>query len=558
MIKHYVKKYRAVLLIWITLSVFFSLLFSTINEATLITSNVVGYNGVVQLSYKGRHYNISLEKMNKFDISLPIFSYNNLTLNSNITVHNKMPMKIDKIVVRSIFGNELFEKPINQETELKEIIKLSPYFLISVNASDQIAYSIQRLILTYVFIMVLVLLATIACYFVYKYLWLNIYTNLSSKSNNILIFAFVLILSYLIFYYTFYVQRWQDNVHWVSDVPIHADMVEAFARDNSFPVYSIWYILVYYFSYLAENNYTVVYTSIFLLTALIGIKYLITIQIISKNLPSISVATWAVSLLLCMPVISYYSGVHIYLGNISPNQWHNSTLILAMPVNLILFDFATRKIQLLKITDAILVGLLFILSILCKPNFALAFLPVLVLSLVRVNIKQRYLYKLLLKIGIIITCSCLILLFQYYYTFIHNDLFVHPSKTIFAPFLVWGTYSSHIWLSCLLSLAFPIVVAGLYFRNALMDIQLIISWGTLFVAVIMMATLAEYPNYSAGNYFWGAIASNFIVFLYSVRLLLFQRLDWKRKFCKFIFSLHVISGIYFLCSFFTNQTSLIM
>jgi hypothetical protein len=59
------------------------------------------------------------------------------------------------------------------------------------------------------------------------------------------------------------------------------------------------------------------------------------------------------------------------------------------------------------------------------------------------------------------------------------------------------------------------------------DIQLIISWVTLFVAIIIMATLAEFPRYGAFNYIWGAIASNYILFAYSVKLLLIQKNDWK-------------------------------
>ena len=392
------------------------------------------------------------------------------------------------------------------------------------------------------------------------------------RKNSVLLLTIssLFFLFIILFCRVFYIQSWQGVTHWVSDTPVHTKFILDFVRKGDFPIYSIWYVTVYLMSGLSSQFIYLAYTSIFLLAILTVSKFYITIQILeyTNKMTQISIIL-GVCLLICMPIISYYSkeqypyqviynNWHIYLGNIAPNQWHNSTLILAMPVNLILFDFATKRISNLKIIDAILVGLLFIISILCKPNFALAFLPIVVLSLFIIGILHNNLYKSLFKIGIIVLCSFLVLAFQYYYTFVHNDLFQHPSKTIFAPFLVWGTYSPHIWLSCLLSLALPIAVGTLYFRNVFKDIQLIISWATLFVAIIIMATLAEFPRYGAFNYIWGAIASNYILFAYSVRLLLIKKNDWKKYLCYLIFSLHVLSGGYLLYSFFVYQTPLIM
>ncbi|QUE30952.1 hypothetical protein [Francisella philomiragia] len=301
-----------------------------------------------------------------------------------------------------------------------------------------------------------------------------------------------------------------------------------------------------------------------LLSFLIIMKYLITYQIISfgnkHKDQDLFLVIISITMMFVMPIVSFYSNsrgyVHIYLGGISPNQWHNSTLILAMPFYLLLFDYSIRKIYTNNV-NFIIILILIAVSILAKPNFVLAFIPCLVTYTILLSIKSSEKKCSITKAIIIILVSSLLLMFQYYYTYINNDTFIHPSKTIFAPFLVWNLYSTHIWLSCLLSFAFPLAVTVIYFNQIKKDIYVNIAWGTVLIATLMVAVLAEWPNYSAGNYFWGAIAANFILFIYCTRFLIAQKLCFKKIFCYCILVLHLVSGVLLLLLFFYKGNTLI-
>lgn len=379
----------------------------------------------------------------------------------------------------------------------------------------------------------------------------------------------VLMISFFVFYNTFVYQVWQTtNLHWVSDVPIHAKFIEKFAHDGNFPVYTFWYRLVYIASGFSLSFNQIAYTSIVLLTGLVVSKYIITYHLLRNEISEKSVtALVSFMLIFTMPIISYWTqaqhteqtlinNFHIYLGQVSPNQWHNSTLILAMPFNLLLFYYSIKHISSSKLYHFAIMGVLSIVSVLSKPNFALAFLPILLLTIFILNLKLREYLHAVIKTMIIAAPVFLTFLYQWYYTFVDNNLFVHNTKTVFQPFLVWNHYSPHIAISLILSIAFPLVVLALYFNK--IDKYLKISWLTFILALGMMAFLAEYPGDSAGNYFWGAIAANYILFLFSAKLLLSQPLNWKAKVSFLIFGIHFLSGSFFIGSFFIEQTSLIM
>lgn len=378
----------------------------------------------------------------------------------------------------------------------------------------------------------------------------------------------ILVISGFVFYCTFLFQVWQTTKpHVVSDVPFHAEFILKFSREHAFPAYTLWYRLVYAFSGLSDNYNVLAGTSIILLAALVSAKYLINYHILSHDSSNKRViALMSFALIFVMPVISYYScsntttvcitNVHVYLGNIAPNQWHNSTLILAMPFNLLLFYFSVKNIQSEKIFSFIVIGGLSVISILCKPNYALAFLPVLCTVVLILNVKAQQYTRAIIKCSLIAVPSLLTLTYQWYSTYINNDLFAPGAKTIIAPFFVWSNYSPHMVLSLLFSVAFPLLVLLFYFKK--MDSYLKLSWLTFIFATFIMASFAEYPNWGAWNFLWGAIAANYILFLYSANLLLKQPIDWKSKLAYVVFGLHFLSGSLLLAGFFIGKKSLML
>jgi hypothetical protein len=377
-----------------------------------------------------------------------------------------------------------------------------------------------------------------------------------------------LAVSFFVFYDTFIFQVWQEtNPHWVSDVPVHAKFIQQFSQGGVFPVYSLWYRLVFLLSGFSLHYHGIASASIGLLTGLIGIKYLINYWILQSHTAKKKLAA-LVSLLIIfvMPILSYFTSrdpnlvivnnFHVYLGNISSNQWHNSTLILAMPLNLLLFYYSVKHINSDRLFDFLTMGFLAVASILCKPNYAMAFLPVFCMAVFLINIRLGHYLQAIIKSLPLVIPTIGVLIYQWYFTFVQNDLFHHNSTTVIAPFLVWGTYSPHFFISLLLSIAFPLAVLISYYAK--MDRYLLMSWLVFLVALATFIFLAEYPHYEGGNYWWASIAANYILFLFSAKLLLNQPLNWKAIVAYGLLGLHFLSGCFFLGSFFIRQTSLIM
>lgn len=380
-------------------------------------------------------------------------------------------------------------------------------------------------------------------------------------------------ISILTFYGAFYFQVWAaTKAHAVSDLPAHTNFIIKFAQENTFPTYSIWYRLVYVFSGLSKSFNTLALTAIALLSSLVAFKYLVTYYIFHKNHHSTkSAAIAAMALVVVMPLLSYYSceneaigticiaSIHIYLGNIAPNQWHNSTLILAMPFNLILFYFAIKNITSERLQSYVVMAVLSALSILCKPNFALSFLPVLCLGILIMN-RDNFLLSII-KCLIVAVPSFILLLYQWYYTFINSNLFSTDAKTVVAPFFVWSHYTPHIPISLLLSIAFPLTILLFFYKQ--LDQYTKFGWCNFIVALSIAIIFSEQPNWGAGNYFWAAIAANYILFTFSLNLLLKQPLNLKSKIAFAFLGLHVASGLALLTVFgiggvFLGKTSLML
>lgn len=375
----------------------------------------------------------------------------------------------------------------------------------------------------------------------------------------------VFLVSGYVFYDTFLYQVWQSDSSFypASDIPFHARSVADFSTDHFRSFYTIWYPLVFLISGFSTDYDHIAYVMIAMLASLIVLKYTISYWILSdKSEDKKLAAFFSLFLIFVMPIIHYSTSSdglskvsHIYLGNVSPNQWHNSTLIFAMPANIIWFYYSVKNIHSEKLSSFFMMGALCLLSIICKPNYALAFLPVLCTAILVFDFCLKRYFRGLAKVFIIATPSVFVLGWQWYLTFSNHHLSNHPITTKIAPLLVWSHYSSNIPLALLLSIAFPLLVLIFYFRK--IDSYLILSWCTFLVALSTMILFVELPNWQAANFLWGAIAANFILFLFSVRCLLMQPDDGLYKIARAVFVLHLLSGIYFLVNFFTQQTSLL-
>lgn len=274
---------------------------------------------------------------------------------------------------------------------------------------------------------------------------------------------------------------------------------------------------------------------------------------------AISAVLIVISLMIIMPIniLTPQSRMTLYFGYIPISPYHNPTLIVLKPFALILasltlqiFGHISRQKNFITYLTAIVVSLL---SILAKPNYAMALVPALIVySAYHRFVRKESLNWNLLIIGFIVP-MLVGLSWQYLFTFNRTDEF--ESSIIIAPFDFFTRYEPLSWrlfVKFVLSILFPLVVYGLYWRQAFRDIGLNISW----LAFGAGATFAYFFSESGirgndGNFMWGAMITLFILFVFSWRFLLYQLVpvagragrDWRFYTCLGIYGLHVVSGL---------------
>jgi hypothetical protein len=123
-----------------------------------------------------------------------------------------------------------------------------------------------------------------------------------------------------------------------SDIPTHFGI----ARDSQnypYPAYSILSVFVRGLFWAGGNSLAVGWIAILLLSACVALKGLLSLEILSNdNERSVLPACIAVALVFVMPIVNWWNFKSVYLGQIAPTIWHNSTTILVMPVVILLFS----------------------------------------------------------------------------------------------------------------------------------------------------------------------------------------------------------------------------
>jgi hypothetical protein len=296
-----------------------------------------------------------------------------------------------------------------------------------------------------------------------------------------------------------------------------------------------------------------------LLSLMIAVRAFQTIQIVmpSNGIVSLQSETrdrrsslmMLLLLTVAMPLPNWWKP-GIYLGQLSPNVWHNPTTIFCMPIVLALFSSAIRSSQSLQIKQATITGLLFALCALAKPNFPLAFAPCCVLMLMRqlpiqqgIDLKRWY---QVVSCGIVML-GPLILLMGVQFVLAFGSGKPESSGIEIAPLKVWRLFTPNIVASTILGLAFPLTVAALYPKQCRLNTHLVWSFLTLSVAILQLILLAEKgPRWSHGNFLWGSLFATTLVYIYSAQVLINAPHDRRRFLCTALLSLHAGSGAWYL------------
>jgi hypothetical protein len=252
-------------------------------------------------------------------------------------------------------------------------------------------------------------------------------------------------------------------------------------------------------------------------------------------------ATIAVCLAFAMPLPNWWGG-QLVLGQPSPNIWHNPTFIVAAPLCIALFFSAVRLLDKPSLRWALLSGILMALSLLAKPNFVIAFLPIyvptLTFALRRWSQSGIRLWNSLalgfvaLSPGLLVATVQAVVLTEQYVVYLY-------------PLAVWKNWSRNIPASIVLGTAFPLSVAVAYLRQVNTDRTLTLAWLTMAVACAMFALMAG-ADLLAGNWGWGMHLANAVLFVASAAFLSRQPPNWRRRLCLCILVCHTLSGLAYL------------
>jgi hypothetical protein len=260
----------------------------------------------------------------------------------------------------------------------------------------------------------------------------------------------------------------------------------------------------------------------------------------------------SIALVLVMPLPNWWKPEQIYLDKIAPNFWFNSTSILAMPFAILLFFSALTWLRTLSFRSWLWLLIFSLLSVLTKPNYVLAFMPAFgVATLIRVAVVRgtQTGRSLWFFAGLASLIICILGL-QYADTYMGSSgttsFSGESTHVIIAPFAVWKLYSPNIPASLLLSIAFPLSVVVLYFREVKTNPMVLLAWGVWAVAVLQYVLLAESGEYLAdGNWGWGSNIAMYIVFLVSAMVFLSRPRSPRYYLAAVLFALHIATGIYY-------------
>ena len=323
--------------------------------------------------------------------------------------------------------------------------------------------------------------------------------------------------------------------------------------------YSFVFLLIRVGSVFVSPEFAMTLLASFLFGLSGGVVYILA-RLSAMGITFSFVASLASSLVMPLPILSALaspglSGTRIYLGQLSPNQYHNVTTLASVPFAIVATWLVITQID--RLTGRLGASGSLFLSTLAKPNFLLAFAPALVLD----GLLRRRTFsdpiRALKGISIVLIPSLLLIGLQYVAAQA-GGVFADGRSVLVVDFLAqWSAFTDSIPISVARSVVFPVLVLALILSvrdwTALRLLKL--PWVILSVAVAQFALMSEVDGAGQaiihGNWAWQVIVSAKILFVFStIELGKFgkshSRLNPLGKslmiLAAFALALHVVSG----------------
>jgi hypothetical protein len=212
----------------------------------------------------------------------------------------------------------------------------------------------------------------------------------------------------------------------------------------------------------------------------------------------------------------------IYLGQITPNVWHNSTTIFMAPFAMLAAYWLPDAVRYSDTRKSALASVALLSSALAKPNYALAAVPAAgLLGLWYLVKDHRNLKKQLTMLIFVIGPTVLIVAYQIAVT-TFDSTSVHAGSIAIDPLKQWRYFSDNIPLSIIRSISLPFLITGaVSVLKRSLSPELFFAWATfllsLFIFALFIETNRDGSYDLAGNLSWGLFPSLYILLLFSIR-----------------------------------------
>ncbi len=268
---------------------------------------------------------------------------------------------------------------------------------------------------------------------------------------------------------------------------------------------------------------------------------------------------WTTCLMIVNPLYIPWFNQYYYLGQSLPNIWHNPTSIAVKGISILAFGLLIWMLEnVLKCKGkhyVTLMGLLFI-SVFAKPSFMQAFAPGFLLFLLVCFLVERRRFALLeyFKIGLCFVPGGLVIVFQTMATFFNAD-YMQKSTIGIGWGAVWHNWTPNLFVSALLSFAFPAWVLCFNFRKIIHNKSMWLLGCYEAVAWLEAVLLYESgEKFLHGNFTWGCLLSAFIVWMISLGYFvedIYEKRENKKKIYVYggcaLFVTHLVCGVLYWC-----------
>jgi predicted small integral membrane protein len=302
--------------------------------------------------------------------------------------------------------------------------------------------------------------------------------------------------------------------HVAADFPQHVRFTAIGLDTGEFPSNPLFYVLDATLAGFSTDYLYLKGALVVLLAVAGGLKVALSVRFVQDEAAMRRMPLWALGLVgACAVAFSLPMTHSVYLGQVPPNVWHNSTLMLAAPFAVGQFWTGVRYLRAPARRDLLWCLAFGLVGIAAKPSFFLAFGPAFALAVL-----LRYGWSAPTRDAGLMLAACAVLLAgEYVYTYV-----VEPapergptdSNVVIDPLRIWRRYSDDLPLSFLASYLFPLAAISLGGRRLRHSRAVRLAVVTAAVGLLEFVLLKEtgYREPDA-NFLWGAIITNYTLFL---------------------------------------------